>query len=425
VRGAWLAVCLGPWLSVAPARAAEQFSFDIGQYEKKPYEIGGYLQGSAEHIDVDPDAALSALSFPDGAPDSYQRYRGVLELRGKYRWDKLSLNGLWHGETLHDYNGNQHDTRFYELYLDARPNQRWTLVAGKRALRWGTGYAFNPVGFVQRPKDPADPDLAREGFVMAIAEYVKSFRGPLQTVSFTPLVLPVSDHINDDFGRQEDINFAARLYMLYRDTDIDLLLRIGDSRPDAVGVDFARNLATSFEIHGELAWFNDRTHPVLGTGNTLAASKTQALDWLLGLRCLTPSQTTWIVEYYHNGAGYTPDEMRRFYDLARDGAIDRSLRSVAQAAREAGYGTAQPMRDYLYVKASQKEPFDALYWNAGATAVVNLHDGSGSLIPEAIYTGIENLELRGRLALLVGGRDTDFGERPNDWRIELRARYFF
>jgi hypothetical protein len=424
MKSLWLAA----WLAAAPAMtamAAAEFSFDIGQYEKKPYEFGGYLQGSAEHIDVDPDAALSALSFPDGAPDSYQRYRGVLELAGKYRWDKASVNALWHGETVDEYTGNRHDTRFYELYLDLRPNERWTLVAGKRALRWGKGYAFNTVGFVERPKDATDPELAREGFAMASAEYVKSFSGPLQTVSFTPVILPVSDDINDDFGAQEDTNLAARLYMLYRDTDIDILLRSGDSRPDAVGVDFARNLTTNFEVHGELAWFNDRTRPVLDAGNTLVMRETEDFDWLLGLRYLTEAETTWIVEYYHNGAGYTSDEMERFYDLARSGVTNPALRSRAQATRQAGYGAAQPMNDYLYIRASQKEPFDALYWNAGATTIINLHDGSYTLIPEAIYTGITNLELRARLGLLIGGTNTDYGERPNEWRVELRVRYFF
>jgi hypothetical protein len=29
------------------------------------------------------------------------------------------------------------------------------------------------------------------------------------------------------------------------------------------------------------------------------------------------------------------------------------------------------------------------------------------------------------VALLAGGVNTDFGERPNDWRVELRVRYFF
>lgn len=424
MRAVWLAALLAatPALTVM---AAEPFNFDIGQYEKKPYEFSGYLQGSAEHIDVDQDSALSALSFPDGVPDSYRRYGGVLELSGKYRWDKVSLNGLWHVETLDEYNGNRHDAGFYELYLDAQPADRWTLTAGKRALRWGKGYAFNTVGFIERPKDATDPELAREGFVSVGAEYVRSFDGPLQTVSFTPLILPVTDDINEDFGREQATNLAARIYLLYRNTDIDILARYGDSRPNALGVDFSRNLTTNFEIHGELAWFDDRTHPIIDGGNTLVMRKTEDFDWLLGLRYLTEAETTWIVEYYHNGAGYTTNQMKRFHAHARSAPTHPALITTAQAARKAGYGVAQPMRDYLYIKASQKEPFDALYWNAGATAIVNLHDSSASLVPEVIYTGIDDLELRGRMAFLTGGHDTDFGERANDWRMELQARYFF
>lgn len=424
MRGLWLAA----WMAAAPSMtvmAAEEFTFDIGQYAKKPYEFRGYLQGSAEHLSVDRDAALSALSFPGGAPADDQRYRGELELSGLYRWNKLSLHGLWHAEAVDEFAGSRHDTRFFELYLAAQPAERWTLAAGKRALRWGKGYAFNPVGFIERPKDATDPELSREGFVMATAEYVKSFTGALQTVSFTPVVLPVSDDINDDFGAQEDANLAARLYLLYRDTDIDILARYGDSRPDAVGFDFARNLMTNFEIHGEVAWFEDRDRPVLDTSNTLVVRETEDFDWLLGLRYLTEAETTWIVEYYHNGAGYTEDEMQRFYDLARSGVTNPALRPRAQAARQTGYGVAQPTQDYLYIRASQKEPFDALYWSAGATTIMNLHDGSASLLPEVVYTGINNVEVRSRIGFLIGGRDTDFGERPNQWRVELRMRYFF
>ncbi|MFO7578832.1 MAG: hypothetical protein R6W74_01310 [Nitrosomonas halophila] len=179
-------------------------------------------------------------------------------------------------------------------------------------------------------------------------------------------------------------------------------------------------MATHFEVHGEVAWFDDRTRRVLDDSNVLVTREAQATDWLLGLRYLTETETTWIAEYYRNGTGYTPDEMRRFYELARTTPTTPAL-----AARQAGYGAAQPMRDYLYIKLSQKEPFDALYWNAGAAAIVNLHDGSASLVPEVIYTGITDLEMRGRLALLTGGRHTDFGERPNDWRVEFRLRYFF
>ena len=425
VRAVWLTALLAAAPAMTLMAAAEEFSFDIGQYQKKPYEFGGYLQGSAEHLDIDPDAALTLLSFPAGAPDDYQRYRGVLELGGLYRWNSVSLNGLWHGEVVDEYTGSRHDTLFYELYLAAQPSERWNFSAGKRALRWGKGYAFNPAGFVERPKDATDPELAREGFVLASAEYVKSFEGSLKTVSFSPLILPVNDDVNEDFGLEEGNNLAARLYLLYRDTDIDIMLRYGDSRPDAIGIDFSRNLTTNFEVHGELAWFDDRHQLVLDASNALVTRETETLDGLLGLRYLTAAETTWIAEYYHNGAGYTPDEMQSFYDLARASATNPALRPTAQLARLGGYGTPQPMRDYLYIRAAQKEPFDALYWNTGATAIINLDDGSFTFFPEAIYTGITDLELRGRVAILRGGRDTDFGERPNDWRAELRLRYFF
>jgi hypothetical protein len=407
-------------LAGAASVADEEFSFDADQYARRAYELGGHLEAGAEQLRLDRDAALATPG-----DDAYERYRAVAELSGLYRWEKATLNGLLHAEARDDPAGRSDVATLYELYLAARPSERLGLEVGKRSLRWGKGYAFNPVAFLERPKDATDPELSREGFVMAGAEVVRSFDGPLRTVAFTPVLLPVSADLNDGFGREDDLNVAARLYLLYRDTDIDLMLRRGDSRPDALGLDFARNLATHFELHGEVAWFDGREVAVLRADDTLTTRKAEGPDLLLGLRYLTVAETTWIVEYYRNGAGYTPAEMRRFFDLTRAAADTPVLRAPAMAAREAGYLVPQPMRDYLYLKATQKEPFDALYWSAGATAILNLHDGSASLIPEAVYTGITDLELRGRLALLSGGRDSDFGERPTDWRLELRARWFF
>jgi hypothetical protein len=56
---------------------------------------------------------------------------------------------------------------------------------------------------------------------------------------------------------------------------------------------------------------------------------------------------------------------------------------------------------------------------------MNLNDKSVSLSPELLYTGITNLELRLKAFCLVGGKGTDFGEKPNDYRVELRVRYYF
>jgi hypothetical protein len=42
-----------------------------------------------------------------------------------------------------------------------------------------------------------------------------------------------------------------------------------------------------------------------------------------------------------------------------------------------------------------------------------------------LYTGLTNLEIRLKGAFLSAGRSTEFGEKQNDYRIELRLRYYF
>lgn len=83
------------------------------------------------------------------------------------------------------------------------------------------------------------------------------------------------------------------------------------------------------------------------------------------------------------------------------------------------------MRDYLYVRISQKEPFDILYFTPSVTGILNLNDKSFSLSPELLYTGITNLELRLKTALLSGQGNSEYGEKQNDYRAELRVRYYF
>ncbi len=84
-----------------------------------------------------------------------------------------------------------------------------------------------------------------------------------------------------------------------------------------------------------------------------------------------------------------------------------------------------PGRRYLYLRLSQQEPFDILYFTPALTTIANVDDHSYSVAPELLYTGITNLELRFRVFWLRGAQLTDFGEKQNDRRIELRARYYF
>jgi hypothetical protein len=363
----------------ALAQSEEQFSFDASQFEKKPYELGGTLQASGERQRLDRDSALFPLQFP-GVTDQYND-RGIAaaELSGVFRRDALRAQFLAHAEHLNDLRGSSSEAKFYEAYLSWQASANVSWEAGKKTQRWGKGYAWSPVAFLERPKDPEDPELAREGFAALWGSFVRSPGGALQNYSFTPLVVPTRSDLNH-------WNPAAKLSLLYRDTDIDFLWLGQGSRSARYGLDFSRNFGTNLEVHGEWARISDP----------------ETTSTLLGLRYLTERETTWIVEVYRNGAGLAEAQFR--------------ARPV---------GRPNPMRNYLYLRASQKEPFDILYFTPSVTTIVNLDDGSYSLIGELIYTGFKDFELRARAAANRGDRLTEFGEKPVDSRYELRARWSF
>ena len=415
----------------ATARGQENYSFDAAQFEKKPFEIGGYAELLGEQFTLDPQAALYQLNYyTDPTRDSYHRTTGDMQIAALYRTGIASLHFLGYGAHSRDYTGSTDSTHLYEGYLSLAPSDRLTLDAGKRTLSWGKGYAFNPVGFIQRPKDPNDPELAREGYILASASAVRSFDGPLKTVAFTPVLLPVEDNINADYGETGHTNLAARLYLLYRDTDIDFLALGGGSRSARYGLDFSRNLGTNFELHGEWAYLTSATRPVLDAAGTVTPVREAVHSALLGLRYLTANDITTILEYYYNGGGYTRDEMQTWFRFVHD-AYAQYLASSSTAllqralSLQSSYARPSAMRQYLYLRVSQKEPFDILYFTPAITVIGNLEDGSASLVPELLYTGVTNFEFRMRAYFLAGRRLSDFGEKPNDRKLELRVRYYF
>jgi hypothetical protein len=82
-------------------------------------------------------------------------------------------------------------------------------------------------------------------------------------------------------------------------------------------------------------------------------------------------------------------------------------------------------RDYLYLKLSQKEPFDILYFNPWAAIVFNLRDSSFTLQPGMTWAPTTNWEINLRVGIPIGAEDTEFGEKPDAFRPELWARYYF
>ena len=422
-RRAWL---LGiATLRIGAAQAAEPVEFDVSAYEKKPFEWNGYLELRPEYQRLDRGAALYGLQFPGDTRTSLTRTNAAAELSAVYRTGEMRLHYTGHATYVHGPQGSADDLRTYEAYGAWQAAANANLEAGKRALRWGKAYAFSPVAFFERAKDPLDPELSREGFVLATGSWVRSAPGPLTTLSVTPVLLPVTDSLNDAYGSGNHWNAGAKLYALLHDTDIELVYAAPGSRGARWGVDFSRNLGTNLEVHGEWARFNDVPGVVLTPADTLVTQVRSFASYVIGLRYLTEHQTTLIAEYYSNGGGLTQDQAEQFFQRADAIGANQSLRSVIAQAASRGYVGPNAMRRYVYARLSQPEPFDILYVTPALTAIVNADDRSYTLIPELTFTRIANLELRFRLQFNHGDRWTEYGEKAVQSRAELRMRYHF
>lgn len=186
--------------------------------------------------------------------------RALLEANGRMRlegsYEKNIFRVFARLNTDLQYNDHTHGlerTTFYEAYVSAKPLTSVKIDIGKKTLKWGRAHAWNPVAFADT-SDPDDPEQAMEGYIIASTDFIRSFDGPLKTVSITPVLFPVYDHINSDLAKTTSTQHCGRLYFLFYDTDIDVMFMTGPSRPDRYGFDFSTSLTTNFEIHGEYAW---------------------------------------------------------------------------------------------------------------------------------------------------------------------------
>ncbi len=408
----------------------EDYSFDLSETEKKPYHIGGYAEFNPVFFRLNHEAALYKLGFYNKDEGSnIEEYNFSLQLEGSYEKGITRFFVRTNSDLNCSYSGWNDKTDIYEGYFSVKPSSSLNIALGKKSLKWGKGYAWNPAAFIDRPKDPDDPEQSLEGFIVCSADYIKSFDSELKILSFTPVVIPVYENINDDFGDINHLNFAAKLYLLLYDTDIDLVFMTVPGRTTRYGIDFSGNISANFEIHGEFAYLEDYQKRYTDENGNIFEQIHDIQNYLLGIRYLTEHDTTFIAEYFHNGAGYTRDEVKDFFSFIDKGYAayisegNDSLLNKASNIREKY--SRNPMKDYLYIRVSQKEPFDILYFTPSVSCIFNMNDRSFSLSPELLYSGITNLEIRLKAGFIEGREETEYGEKQNDCRIELRLRYYF
>ncbi|HYC90495.1 MAG TPA: hypothetical protein VEO54_14860 [Thermoanaerobaculia bacterium] len=284
----------------------------------------------------------------------------------------------------------------------------WLDVAvGRRIEKWGTGYAWNPTGFVNPRKDPADAGdrlKARTGADLVRADVF------VRDVNVSLYLLPRFGWDTDEVSGRGRPDFAARAYRLVAGTDVSVMYRRDgqQARSDSAGLSVARTFGDAVELHAEAATLEREggrryTEALVGGQYTFAN----------GLNV--------IAELFHGGSGLTAGQWSAFRD---DVAVARSRWATGDVrpllAANARYAPLQMARDYSFVRVSRAWPRRG---GVELLAITNLRDGS------TIARGTVSRELRANLQVyllqteLLGNAGSELGyaqiERQTNFGFRL------
>ena len=393
---------------------AQEYSFDPEEFEKKPYEFIGSFKIQPEIAFLNNSSKLYSLSFFNKKEKDYwDSYSGSIQLKATYEYSKCKFFLDFKNQLTFTTNDNfENDFKIYELYNNVDFSTNFSMQVGKKAVKWGKGYIWNPVSFAGRQKDINDIDTGLEGFWMLKLDYVKSLPGVIQNLAITPVIIPVTSYVNEEFQKENSLIFILKNSLLLYNTDLDFYLSTEDGNFQRFGIDFAKNILPNWEIHGEYVFEKKGIIEFCNSSYEIEREISERNSYLLGSRILFATNTTIILEYLHNGSGLTEGQMKNLYnaaDLAVSGNLSKQFL----------------MKDYLYLKLSQPEPFNILYFTPSVYILYNINDKSRMVGGDLNYSRFENINLKLKCNLMFGDTDSEFGEKTSSQKISFQVEYIF
>lgn len=292
---------------------------------------------------------------------------------GLHYQQRLSFSTSLIGMTR-TYFDNYSQLRVKETYASVSAGD-FDFTAGRKMVRWGTGYAFTAVGVLDPPRNPTDPAdrlNLNEGRDMVKADWV---RGPhaLTAAWSTAALTPTSANLHD--------TTAFRYNVLVHGFDTSLIAGHDRNSDSFGGVTFTRVLGQAWEIHGEGMW------------------REQAAA-LLGGKFTLHSGVSFIGEFY------TPPNTAYYRDMA-----------ISPLAGRPHYAFVYAGKTRLRELPGWKE------WDVSGSVVANLNDHS--------YTGVfdvnrwfgNHFSSYLRLEIPHGSKTSDFGAAPYSTATSLGVRF--
>lgn len=351
-----------------------EFSFDeLEEIELKSYEYSAYLKTEHKYQILN----KSSPKYPSKNKNSMETYKTQGYLNLKYFKDDFTLNTDFIVSYENIDKEEQDDFTANQLFLNYNYDDNHQLTLGKNTPKWGKGYYFNPIAFIDRKKDPVDPEANREGFTSINYKYNKALNSSLQNISFDLFYFKTTKEFNEELYSEDSNILAFKTYLLYKDIDIDLAYYYNDKTSNKFGIDLSTNIQTNFEIHAEFAKADNREY-----------------SYLLGLKYLTNNELTILSEYYYQNKEQS--KVSSFWD-----------------------------NRYFINKFTQKEPLDILYLNLYYKNTLNIDDHSYQNRLGIIYTGIKNLNIDFSISKHKGKLTSEFGSKLVDSLTWLSLKYSF
>lgn len=277
------------------------------------------------------------------------------------------------GET-ETYEDTATQVRVKELYGGVSLGD-FDVTAGRKMLRWGTGYAFTAAGVLDPPRratDPGDRLSLNEGRDMVKVDWVRGQQA--LTAAWSTAALAAS-------GTDLRDTTAIRYNVLVRGFDTSLIA--GDDRGgDAFGgVTFTRVVGEAWEVHGEGVW------------------REQAAA-LLGAKFTMRSGVTFMGEFY------APPNTAYFRDST----------TLPTAGRQ-HYGYASVSKSRLRELPGWKQ------WDASGAVVWNMNDSSVTGIVDVSRWFGTRVSAYTHMEFPHGAASSDYGAAPYATAASVGVRF--
>jgi hypothetical protein len=327
-----------------------------------------------------------------------------------------------------------------ELSLDFSLSDEFDITLGKKILKWGPGYAFNPTGVVEPQRSPSDPsDRLGQNDGRKLMSANAFFGSSSISLVYMNDVRYESSKLS--WSKQE---IALRAYTLINGFDLSLIGHYKEDDRLEIGFNWSKVVGSNLEFHSEVLAKKGSSvhyHQIITSDNeqqifssnpsiTLYNQSDRIFSKILfGGQYTFENGINLVLEYYHDAEGLNRIEWQRWMKFIKfQNSIQQGLITVSPKLREISRNnilwamqTLSPrgtMSDYFFAR----EFYSIGNWSLECIQFLNAVDYSAVLISSLTLGMSENISLYSRWTSYIGDSDSEFGALFNSSSFNLGIR---